>query len=113
MRTAITAVASVKFRLRLEAALGVKARRDRKGLVAAKRIRRIRQPDETEQVSSPQSESEGFAGQTRPNRSRRRKAYPQDSPVRPWGAVVGKHRIPHVKKNYRVPYVKKTIACPT
>jgi hypothetical protein len=29
---------------------------------AAKRFRRIRQPDETEQVSSPQSESEGFAG---------------------------------------------------
>jgi len=46
-----------------------------------KRIRRIRQPDETEQVSAPQSESEGFAGQTRPNRSRRRKANPQDPPA--------------------------------
>jgi len=60
MRTALTAVA---FQYRLDAALGVEARRDRTGLAAAKRIRRIRQPGETEQVSSPQSESEGFASQ--------------------------------------------------
>jgi hypothetical protein len=31
-------------------------------LVAEKQIRRIRQPDESEQVSPPQSESAGFAG---------------------------------------------------
>jgi len=47
MRTALRAVASVKFQFHLEAALGVEARRDRTGLAAAKRIRRIRQSART------------------------------------------------------------------
>jgi len=38
--------------------------------------------DGTEQASSPQSESEGFASQTGPRRSLRRKANPKDSPAR-------------------------------
>ena len=43
--------------------------------------RRIRQPDETEQVPSPQREVEDFPSQTRPNRSRRRKGKSKTSPA--------------------------------
>jgi hypothetical protein len=42
----------------------------------------ITAPDGTEHVPSPQNESEGFASQTGPCRSRRRNENPKDSQAR-------------------------------
>jgi hypothetical protein len=66
---------------------------------AAKRIRRIRQPDGTEEVPSPQSEPKEFASQTGPKRFRRRKANPKNSPARrDRGGPVAAKRIRRIRQ---------------